>query len=40
MRLNVSNRQTTQELGLDEGDVQRMTEQLRAWGWSSVADRW
>ena len=29
MGLNVSNRQIAQELGLNEGDVQRMTEQLR-----------
>lgn len=27
--LNLSNRQIAQELGLNEGDVQRMTEQLR-----------
>jgi len=30
MGLNVSNRQIAQELDLDEGDAQRMTEQLRA----------
>lgn len=29
MGLNLSNRQIAQELGLNEGDVQRMTEQLR-----------
>ena len=30
MGLNLSNRQITQELSLNSGDVQRMTEQLRA----------